>query len=507
MRSVLIFGALSLANATDEACGSNDEQVLLQALVQAHPQDFRRTAAPSLLLESVQHIARTLTTESPEVVINAIDAVNIALSQMLPLLEVEHDRAQQRIQSQLEEIQACHRSASHGASLRDDLAGELAVINACIEDENAAAEAQQRECDQWHNHARLMTFPQTNLPGTPSSEHVYEIAEDLHSWVDAEWATIVSQRDGCNQATTHATQELERCSSVIARYDETFCQHQMSCHLLTSCHDHEVEVYDSLVSDNGQEMSTRQAQYRTSKQVECILRLLTEAVSSNTTIEESSLDNCDGNVNVAHLELSFPNPESLSPCPQPQAGDPQCAEVQLPLAWANGEASSIDPAVVQDLGEVVDLSEVNVALHKPATSSSFHNDYWNSYAKATDGFTCNRIRGGPNCGVLHTKNEFNAWIDIDLQEDIALSRVVVWNAWEHCCRDRINPFIVIFSDSAGAEIARTESLRMSGEVHEAKDISVPTASPVRHVRVQLDNHENNLYVAEIQAFGTSKHRA
>ena len=61
--------------------------------------------------------------------------------------------------------------------------------------------------------------------------------------------------------------------------------------------------------------------------------------------------------------------------------------------------------------------------------------------------------------------------------------------------------MVIFLDSAGAELARTDPLEMNpAEVHEAMDIAVPTSSPVRHVRVQLDGHSDYLHVAEIQAF-------
>ena len=66
---------------------------------------------------------------------------------------------------------------------------------------------------------------------------------------------------------------------------------------------------------------------------------------------------------------------------------------------------------------------------------------------------------------------------------------------------RINPFVVLFLDSAGAEVARTQSLEMNPDVvHESMEIAVPTDTPVRQVRVQLDGHSDFLHVAEIRAF-------
>lgn len=213
---------------------------------------------------------------------------------------------------------------------------------------------------------------------------------------------------------------------------------------------------------------------------------------------------CGQDVTTSHLDIAVDRPEDRPGCGGAIAR--ACSTEFFEAEYGNLDAEqrlSAEEACVACLAmeepePVVDLSTVNVALHKPVTMSS--TNY--SPLKATDGYTCNRMHGGPECGVAHTLSEFNACIDVDLQEDIALSRVVVWNGWEHCCRGRINPFVVIFSDSNGAEIARTGSLRMRGSTYEAMDIPAPTTLPVRHVRVQLDGHNNYLHVAEIQAYGT-----
>jgi len=140
---------------------------------------------------------------------------------------------------------------------------------------------------------------------------------------------------------------------------------------------------------------------------------------------------------------------------------------------------------------------VNVALNKQVTMSTV--THWGGPDHATDGMTCNA--NTEECGTSHTDNEMNAWIDVDLQQDYVLTAVTVWNGWEHCCRERINPFVVIFLDGEENEVARTAALEMNpDEVHEAMDIVVPTSSPIRHVRVQLDGHSDYLHVAEIQAF-------
>jgi len=146
-----------LAHAT-ETCDDKDEQSLLQSRMQdKHAR--QQNLDPALLLTSVKDMAHQMSKtgseqtrkqigDSPVEVNVAINSIRAALEMMTPLLEEEHARAQSEIQRQVEEIQACHNSGSHGTAVRDDLAVQLSTMNMCMEDEATAAETQQRECNE-----------------------------------------------------------------------------------------------------------------------------------------------------------------------------------------------------------------------------------------------------------------------------------------------------------------------------------------------------------------------
>lgn len=129
---------------------------------------------------------------------------------------------------------------------------------------------------------------------------------------------------------------------------------------------------------------------------------------------------------------------------------------------------------------------------------SSHAGYGDGAKEATDGVTKNDL----GTGTAHTKSEMNAWIEVDLKDKACvLDNVVVWNGWNHCCRDRINPFVVKLKDAAGKEVFTTPNLKMNPSViHEAKVIKLGYSGVARYVRVQLAGHRNYLHLAEIQAF-------
>lgn len=141
----------------------------------------------------------------------------------------------------------------------------------------------------------------------------------------------------------------------------------------------------------------------------------------------------------------------------------------------------------------------NAGLHKPVSMSC---GPWSTFVGnyATDGSTCNRIYT-PNCGAAHTCKQKDAWMQVDLQTGFRVSHVVVWNAWEHCCRARINPFVVRFFGISGLELGRSAPQKMHPLLrHEAKRVDSPTSHLVRYVRIELANHTNYLVVAELQVF-------
>jgi len=338
-RSVFAVSTLSWLHAIDMCCNAEDDEMTLLQLntrtTSSHWPAKKHVDAQSLL-KSVKHMAREMSSESPEVVNVAIDAVTAALAEMTPLLEGEHANDVNQVQHQLEEIQACHSSDSHGQDVVGDLAAELAVIEQCRADLAAAGDNRDVVCTAWTNHADLLSFPPCLLAGS-DAEQVYSIAQGLRNWVNDAWPVMDSMRTKCNEATLAANSVYERCHSVIDGYADKFCQHLLSCSLLSSCHHHEVEVYDALRTNIQATMLSRQDQYRSIKQAECICDLIKESVGGNATIDDSTLNTCDDNIDVSHLVVSFPDPEHVPVCPASgQAGNPQCPEIQLPEAWTNG---------------------------------------------------------------------------------------------------------------------------------------------------------------------------
>jgi hypothetical protein len=106
--------------------------------------------------------------------------------------------------------------------------------------------------------------------------------------------------------------------------------------MLESCHAHEVGVYNAMTVDLRSAMISRQQQFRTIKQIECLLGLISDAVQSNTTISEDALGECGEDVNVDHLTLEFPVPSAVAGCAAAQSGDPSCPELLGVVQFTNG---------------------------------------------------------------------------------------------------------------------------------------------------------------------------
>lgn len=109
--------------------------------------------------------------------------------------------------------------------------------------------------------------------------------------------------------------------------------------MLNACHSHEVEVYDSLLVDIRAGMLSRQEQYRTIKQVECLLGLITGAIDTNTTIGDDELGDCGSEVSVESLVIDFPSPSTPDECPAPHESDPACEGLPEVVEWINGHSA------------------------------------------------------------------------------------------------------------------------------------------------------------------------
>ena len=86
----------------------------------------------------------------------------------------------------------------------------------------------------------------------------------------------------CNEARTAITDQTVLCEAVTETYETAYCDHQAVCGLLQDCHSVEAGVYHALTSDLEAAMISRQQQYRTVTQAECITSLITTALLTGT---------------------------------------------------------------------------------------------------------------------------------------------------------------------------------------------------------------------------------
>ena len=142
----------------------------------------------------------------------------------------------------------------------------------------------------------------------------------------------------------------------------------------------------------------------------------------------------------------------------------------------------------------------NIALGKTATQSSRWSNSKFPASEAVDGITNNA--NGHNFN--HTKNEQNAWWELDLGEVADLSAIKVFNR-TNCCTGRLTDFHVFVSDVPFTSKDINETMNQSG----VSDYHFPDSpQPIteinlnrqgRYVRVQLSG-KNYLHVAEVQVF-------
>ena len=103
----------------------------------------------------------------------------------------------------------------------------------------------------------------------------------------------------------------------------------------------------------------------------------------------------------------------------------------------------------------------------------------------------------PTNAIFHSQHEWEAWWTVELATPSCVTRIVVFNAWEHCCRERISPFKIMLQDAAGNTITE-KVFTGSDAVFEWQDIDT---SEVAAVKVQLDGHSNYLHFGEVEVYG------
>jgi len=297
MRSVLLLIAWGATSHASETCTSgkcNDADVnsLLQArsLIRQHRAQVTDANA---LLKSMHDVASSFTkgsavTMTPAEVTAALGTAETALQAMLPMFEEQHDLAHREIQHSFGALQACHNE--HGGEVR-------ARLEHAVASEFAATE----QCEQ-----------------------------ALSDAVNAEHEACEGQGDDpnclCNEAREAITHQTALCVAVTQTYEAVFCEQHISCTSLHECHAQALEVFNEISADLQAAMISRQQEYSTFMQVDCLMNLITTAMSSGTPIDNAALVACS-DVNVDHLTLDFPDvPPAPSACPESQIGNPQCGE-------------------------------------------------------------------------------------------------------------------------------------------------------------------------------------
>ena len=152
----------------------------------------------------------------------------------------------------------------------------------------------------------------------------------------------------------------------------------------------------------------------------------------------------------------------------------------------------------ETLNEILNIGEIlvydesdendNKALDKSATQSSTLNDNWSYASKAID--------GDINTPSV-TTSESGAWWEVDLQEDVAVSKVVVYNR-QDCCQKRLTNAIVSLLDDndnvigayqIGDEI-EDESNSYMVEIS-ASDFQVESSSQTESSLPESSTYDNN----------------
>jgi len=322
MRSVFaalsVYGAFSHAPNALSTCNDADTSSLLQAksLVRIHRTDM--TKADSLL-DSMRNVARSFAegsdvTMTPVDVNAAIGTANTALQTMLPMLTEQNDLAQREIGHAFAAIHACH--TQHGGDVRDRLQQAVTRVFGA-----------KRECE-----------------------------DSLEEAIEAEHDACEGQGENpnclCNEARTAITDQTALCVAQTETYEAVFCEHHVSCTMFHECHAQETEVYNALRVDVEAGMNSRQQEYRTYMQVDCLMNLITSAMLSGTPIDNARLVACD-DVNVDHLSINFPQLLAApADCPGPQSGNPQCGGACSPWELVLQYGEEAYPMTANAVGEL-----------------------------------------------------------------------------------------------------------------------------------------------------------
>ena len=162
---------------------------------------------------------------------------------------------------------------------------------------------------------------------------------------------------------------------------------------------------------------------------------------------------------------------------------------------------AIDTDGHPSIGSVVQLQTTNLALGKTARQSSTYNSRFTA-GNAVDGNRDGIARRG---SMSHTRNDNNAFWEIDLGANYRIDTLSLWNRTD-CCSDRLTDFRILVSDRpfaddtlAGATSdSRVTQLSFPGTAQRTEYFNIGRNG--RYVRVQLAGR-GYLQLAEVEILG------
>lgn len=343
------------------ACdATTDESTLLQGLQSVRKHHTEQTA-DSKLLESLRDVANSFTkdgvvTMTPEEVNAAVGTANDVLQTMFPTFAAQHELAERELAHAIGAIQACHDMHAGDESVRLQRAvvrAEAAkvqcdgVLEEAVAHENEICTGEVTfSCVQGaqNNHNQLGSFR-----GYTKERCEQECAENAdclsydsssNGGNECYLSTTTAESGGglrandaryvyceksvaepnclCDEAREASTAQTALCEAASETYSNVYCDSFHSCTSFAECHAKETETYRLLREDIEEAMRTRQQQYRTYMQSNCLLELISTAMASGTPIPKASLVACD-DVSVDDLTLAFPDPPAEpAECPADQ---------------------------------------------------------------------------------------------------------------------------------------------------------------------------------------------
>lgn len=179
--------------------------------------------------------------------------------------------------------------------------------------------------------------------------------------------------------------------------------------------------------------------------------------------------------------------------------------VSVPSATADGEyggsATMTTDGWSMSAPATVTVRLPNLARGKPAVQSSLASG--GVPERGVDGNTNGAWSSGT---ITHTDFQQEAWWQVDLGAAATVGEVVVWGRQDGCCKERLNDYYVLVSDTPFTSESLAETLTQPGvwSQHLTSAPSPSTTVPVgrtgRYVRVQLTAASQALSLAEVQVF-------